>query len=165
MERARRENHSLKSIWKKFLCVVGWRGKILIGYQLLQLDNFRNKPQISLVAQWIRIHPPMQGTWVWSFVQEDATCQGATKPVCHNYWAQALAPMRGNYWACVPWLLKPMRLGPVLQNKRRRWSEKPQTAMKSSPCSLQLKSVQKAAKIQCCQKWVNNFFYKTKRYF
>ena len=27
MERARREDHSLKSIWKKFVCVVEWREK------------------------------------------------------------------------------------------------------------------------------------------
>ena len=35
----------------------------------------------SLVAQWIRIHLPMQGTWVQSLVQEDSTCHKATKPV------------------------------------------------------------------------------------
>ena len=28
---------------------------------------------------------PMQGTRVRSLVQEDPTCCGATKPVCHNY--------------------------------------------------------------------------------
>ena len=39
----------------------------------------------SLVAQWLRIRVPMQGTWVQSLVQEDPACCGATKPVCHNY--------------------------------------------------------------------------------
>ena len=39
----------------------------------------------SLVAQWLRISLPMQGTWVRSLVQEDPTCRGATKPVRHNY--------------------------------------------------------------------------------
>ena len=39
----------------------------------------------SLVVQWLRIHLPMQGTWVRALVQEDPTCRGATKPVCHNY--------------------------------------------------------------------------------
>ena len=29
----------------------------------------------------------MQGTWVWSIVQEDSTCHGATEPVCRNYWS------------------------------------------------------------------------------
>ena len=39
----------------------------------------------SLVAQWLRIYLPMQGTRVRSLVQEDPTCRGATKPVRHNY--------------------------------------------------------------------------------
>ena len=39
----------------------------------------------SLVAQWIRICPPMQGTQVQSLVWEDPTCRGATKPVRHDY--------------------------------------------------------------------------------
>ena len=39
----------------------------------------------SLVAQWLRIHLLMQGTWVRALVQEDPTCRGATKPVSHNY--------------------------------------------------------------------------------
>ena len=39
----------------------------------------------SLVAQRLRIHLPMQGTWVRSLVREDPTCRGATKPVRHNY--------------------------------------------------------------------------------
>ena len=28
----------------------------------------------SLVVQWLRIHLPMQGTWVQSLVWEDPTC-------------------------------------------------------------------------------------------
>ena len=39
----------------------------------------------SLVAQWLRIHLPMQGTQVQGLVREDPTCHGATKPVRHNY--------------------------------------------------------------------------------
>ena len=38
-----------------------------------------------LVAQWLRICLPMQGTWVRALVREDPTCRGATKTVCHNY--------------------------------------------------------------------------------
>ncbi|XP_054944576.1 protein lin-52 homolog isoform X3 [Physeter macrocephalus] len=41
-------------------------------------------PGTSLVAQWLRIHLPMQGTRVQSLVQEDPTCRGAKKPVRHN---------------------------------------------------------------------------------
>ena len=59
----------------------------------------------SLVAQWLRIRLPMQGTRVWALVQEDPTCRGATKPVSHNYWACALEPVSHSYWARVPQLL------------------------------------------------------------
>ena len=62
----------------------------------------------SLVAQWLRIRLPMQGTRVWALVQEDLTCRGATKPVRHNYWAHT------------PQVLKPM-----IYNKRSHCNEKP----------------------------------------
>ena len=39
----------------------------------------------SLVAQWLRIHLPMQGTRVRALAREDPTCHGATKPVRHDY--------------------------------------------------------------------------------
>ena len=39
----------------------------------------------SLVAQWLRICLPMQGTRVRALVWEDHTCRGATMPVSHNY--------------------------------------------------------------------------------
>ena len=43
-------------------------------------------PGTSLVAQWLRIRLPMQGTQVRALVREDPTCRGATnKPVRHNY--------------------------------------------------------------------------------
>ena len=39
----------------------------------------------SLVAQWLRICLPLQGTQIRALVREDPTCCGATKPVYHNY--------------------------------------------------------------------------------
>ena len=39
----------------------------------------------SLVAQWLRICLPIQGTRVRALVWEDPTCCGATRPVSHNY--------------------------------------------------------------------------------
>ena len=38
----------------------------------------------SLVAQWLRICLPMQGTRVRALVWEDPTCHGAARPVSHN---------------------------------------------------------------------------------
>ena len=53
----------------------------------------------SLVAQWIRICLPTQGTWVRSLVHEGPTCHGACKPVCHDYRSphtQSLRPTAGE---------------------------------------------------------------------
>ena len=33
------------------------------------------------MAQWLRIHLAVQGTWVQALVREDPTCHRATKPV------------------------------------------------------------------------------------
>ena len=60
----------------------------------------------SLVAQWLRICLPMQGTRVRALLWEDPTCRGATRPVSHN--------------CC-----EPARLEPVFRNKRGRNSERP----------------------------------------
>ena len=50
------------------------------------ISNFKNQGiGASLVAQLLRIHLPMQGTWVRALVWEDPTCHGATGPVSHNY--------------------------------------------------------------------------------
>ena len=67
----------------------------------------------------------MQGTRVQALVREDPICRGATKPVCHNYWACALEPVSHNYWARVLQLLKPAHLEPMLRNKRSHHNEKP----------------------------------------
>ena len=39
----------------------------------------------SLVAQWLRVCLPMQGTQVRALVQGDPACCGAAEPVHHNY--------------------------------------------------------------------------------
>ena len=67
----------------------------------------------------------MQGTRVQALVWEDPTCREEIKPVRHNYWAWALEPVSCNYGAHMPQLLKPMRLEPVLCNKRSHCNEKP----------------------------------------
>ena len=45
----------------------------------------KEKSRASLVAQWLRICLPMQGTRVRALVWEDPTCRTATGPVSHNY--------------------------------------------------------------------------------
>ena len=85
----------------------------------------KNALGASLVAQWLRICLPVQGTRVRALVREHPTCRGATEPVCHDYWACALEPASHNYWAHESQLLKPVRLEPVLRHKRSHWDEKP----------------------------------------
>ena len=89
-------------------------------------DMKRTRCRTSLVAQWLRIRLPVQGTWVRSLVQEDPTCRGATKPVRHNYWAR------------VPQLLKPTRLEPCSATREATAMRSPRTTKKSSPRSPQL---------------------------
>nr|XP_058899850.1 lysophosphatidylcholine acyltransferase 2 isoform X2 [Kogia breviceps] len=62
----------------------------------------RNTCWASLVAQWLRVHLPMQGIWVRAPVQEDPTCRGAAGPVSHGRWACASG-------ACAPQRERPQR--------------------------------------------------------
>ena len=98
-----------------------------IKYVSEQINEWWSKHswRASLVAQWLRIRLPMQGTRVWSLVWEDPTCHGGTKPVRHSYWACALQPASHNYLAYVPQLLKPTLLEPMLRNQRSHCNEKP----------------------------------------
>ena len=66
-----------------------------------RLGRKKQNHRASLVAQWLRIHLPMQGTGVRALVWEDPTCRGATRPVSHNYWAWAsgaCAPQQERPW-------------------------------------------------------------------
>ena len=62
----------------------------------------------SLVAQCLRIHLSVQGTQVWSLVQEDPTCHKAAKPMCHNHWTSMLQLLKHTCpRACAPQHEKP----------------------------------------------------------
>ena len=107
----------------------------------------------SLMAQWLRICLPMQGTRVRSLVWEDPTCHGATKPVHHNYWACALEPASHNYWGRVPQLLKPVHLEPVFLNKRSHCNEKLMHRNEEGPpLAATRESLRAATKTQHSQK-------------
>ena len=109
--------------WAVSALVIVFFPRSINKYSFLRLVQFKNMGT-SLVAQWLRICLPTQGTQVRALVREDPTCHGATKPVHHNYWACALELARHNYWAHVPQLLKPVRLEPMLRNKRSHCNEK-----------------------------------------
>ena len=78
----------------------------------------------------------MQETWVQSLLLEGSTCLGATRPVCHNYWAHTLESTSRNYKAGMLHLLKPSSLQPVQERPPQREACALQT--KSSPSSWQL---------------------------
>ena len=99
-------------------------------YTLICIKWITNKNLLyraSLVAQWLRIRLPMQGTRVRALVREDSTCHGATKPVHHNCWACAPEPVSHNYWVRVPQLLKPVcpRACAPQQEKPLQWEARP----------------------------------------
>ncbi|KAJ8785766.1 hypothetical protein J1605_006726 [Eschrichtius robustus] len=52
--------------------------------KLLQFEERCTKIGASLVAQWLRIRQPVQGTRVRALVREDPTCRLATKPALSN---------------------------------------------------------------------------------
>ena len=104
----------------------------------MKLVPLKHWGRTSLVAQGLRIHLPMHGTWVRALVREDPTCRRATKPVHHNYWACDLEPASHNYWAHAPQLLKPVCLEPVLPTREATAMRSPRTAKKSSLRSPQL---------------------------
>ena len=55
------------------------------GVKIKDLNNLKSQIGASLVAQWLGIRLPMQGTRVRAPVREDPTCRGATRSVSHNY--------------------------------------------------------------------------------
>ena len=97
------------------------------------------KSRASLVAQWLRICLPRQGTRFGALVWEDPTCRGATKPMCHSYVAR------------VPQLLKPLHLEPVFCNKRSHCNEKPTHCYKEYPLLAAIKESLCTAKTQHSQ--------------
>ena len=58
---------------------------LLRAEKLLSQKKKKERKRASLVVQWLRVSFAMQGTSVWSLVQEDPTCLGATNPVSHNF--------------------------------------------------------------------------------
>ena len=111
-----------------FSCFFIWETTILFSTVAVPIYipiNSVWRFRASLVAQWLRICLPMQGTWVRALVWEDPTCCGAAGPVRHDCWACTLEPASHNYWARKPQLLKPARLEPVLHRRRGHCNEKP----------------------------------------
>ena len=132
----------------------------LFGTVLKVLWSQNRNVRTFLVAQWLRIHLPKQGTRVRAPVQEDPTCRGASKPMHHNYRDCTLEPASHNYWACKPQLLSlrftttethvPRARAPQ-QKKPPQWEAR--ALQQSRPHSPQLRESPRAAmKTQRSQK-------------
>ena len=67
------------------------RAEAFSPQQSLQIHKYfaKSYSRASLVAQWLRVCLPMQGTRVRALVWEDPTCRGATGPLSHDCWACA----------------------------------------------------------------------------
>ena len=87
----------------------GWEGR----------PSWSSKTKV-VKTRWLRIHLPMQGTRVWSLVQEVPTCHGAIKPWSHNYCAH----MPWSLWS-TKWEARAPQLEKALEQQRR-----PSTAKK-----------------------------------
>ena len=95
IRQALKEKHKFQKSW--FIFVHGLYLKYLLLFRAVEvintfldfciyLSHCKNTiDRASLVAQWLRIRLPMQGTRVRAPIREDPTCHGATKPVRHNY--------------------------------------------------------------------------------
>ncbi|XP_068385888.1 putative protein PTGES3L isoform X4 [Eschrichtius robustus] len=69
-----------KRFGRSITCFVRkWKEKV--AWPRLTKEDIKTSP----MAQWLRIHLPMQRTQVGALVLEDPTCRGATKPVRHDY--------------------------------------------------------------------------------
>ena len=62
-------------------CPGGWK----VFREEVPFKHLKDGLRASLVARWLRIRLPVQGTRVRALVREDPTCRGATKPMRHNY--------------------------------------------------------------------------------
>ena len=101
---------------------------------------------ILRVSWWSNGKEPTQGTWVWSLVQEDSTCCGATK----NHKRQLL-----SLWSSLePQLPKPTcpRICALQQERPPRWQARALRLEINSPLAATRESLRAAMKTQSSQK-------------
>ena len=67
-----------------FCTFVDFQNKLKRKERNRKTNTFKRK-RASLVAQWLGVCLPVQGTRVRALVWEDPTCRGAIGPVSHNY--------------------------------------------------------------------------------
>ena len=80
-----REPDSSSSVFLSQDCF-GYLESFVFPYNKIVFSSaVKNAIGASLVAQWLRVHLLIQGTWVRAPVREDLTCHGAARPVSHGH--------------------------------------------------------------------------------
>ena len=135
-----------------------WECKVIFKLSRIRQNQKRKCIGTSLAVQWLRIHLPMQGTWVQSLAWEDPTWHRATKTERHNSEALALEPGGCNCWAHTLQLLKPAcpRAHAPQQQKTPQWGAHA-LLLESSFCSPQLeKACAQQQRLSAAKsKWIN----------
>ena len=99
---------------------------------------------------------PGQETWglmgVWSPIQEDSTCRGATKPVFLNYWACSLEPRSCNYCTHILPLLRLSLWSPWSTKREALAMRSPHTTREQPVLATTTEESRTAMKTQHSQK-------------
>ena len=117
------------------------------------------KTRTSPVVQWIRIHLPIEGTWVQFLTREDSTSHRETNPSCRDYSAYTPEPTSHNYWAHMLQLLKP-RPTALQREKSLQWeAHTPQPRVAPGCCTRESKATntqhsQKKIFLKKCEKQI-----------
>ena len=105
----------------------------------IQWATLSEMPQVSQGfpgGSVVKNPPAVQETWVRPLVEEESTCHGTAKPVCHNYWACAPEPGKAtNTEACTSQNLcsatrgaAAVRSPPTTTREKPAWQWRPRTA-------------------------------------
>ena len=121
------------------LSVLAKPGYLCLLLQLIWDTVYRKQSRASLVAQWWIISLPMQGTQVWSPIQENATCHGEAKPMSHNYSAHMLQLKPACPRACALQQEKPLKWEACAPQMDAVTTEKPAQQQRPSTTKNNLK--------------------------
>ena len=87
IENPKDSTQKLLELINEFSNVAGYKinTQKAVAFRYTNNEILERECRPSLVAQWLRICLPMQGTRVQALVWEDPTCRRATRPVSHNF--------------------------------------------------------------------------------
>ena len=92
LDQLRWKENRLSKLHYCTVCQIEGKVHVLLFFKFLKMikaksiycPEHKKCLRASLVAQWLRVRLPMQGTRVRALVWEDPTCRGATGPVSHD---------------------------------------------------------------------------------